>query len=73
MAGSLKKQSISNTRQLSSNLKKLSHIMKLVLQDKQLGNFCRFFGGKIIAISDDLFEFKCISRKQHSRMPEPFS
>ena len=59
---------ISGTITLSSNPNELCDKMKLLLQEKQAGNNSDIFNDEILAIVDKLFEYKCISKKQHKQI-----
>ena len=39
--------------------------LKLLLQQKQAGNNCKIFNGEIVALTQNILEYKCISIKQH--------
>ena len=53
---------------LSSDPNELCDRLKLLLQEKHAGNNSNIFNEEIIAIVDKLFEYKCISKKQHKQI-----
>ena len=57
---------ISNTNFLSSDPNKLCYRLKLLIREKQAGNNSDSINEEIIAIVDKLFEYNCISKKQHN-------
>ena len=60
MAGSLKK---SNTRWLSCDPNELCDRLNLLLQEEGAGNSSHIFNDEIIAITDKLLEYQCISNE----------
>ena len=50
---------------LPENPTELCDTLKLLLQEKQAGNNCNITDEEIVAIADQLLEYKCISKKQH--------
>ena len=50
---------------LSSDLNELCDRIKLLLQEKQAGNYSNMIDEEIIAIADKSLENRCISMKQH--------
>ena len=56
---------ISNTKFLSSDPDELCDRLKLLLQKKHGGNNSDLIDDEIVAIVDKLFDYKCISKKQH--------
>ena len=59
---------VSKTIFLSSDANELCDRLKLLLQEKQAGNNSDIINDEIIAIIDNLLEYKCISRKQHKQI-----
>ena len=59
---------ISKTIFLSSNLDELCDRLKLLLQKKQAGNKSDIINREIVAIIDELLEYKRISKKNHNQM-----
>ena len=53
---------------LSENLEELCSRIKLLLQERQAGNKSNIFNIEIIAIVDNLLEFKCMSKKEHKQI-----
>ena len=53
---------------LSENADELCDRLRLLLQRKQGGNNSVIIDQEIIAIVDKLFEYKCISKKQHKQI-----
>ena len=53
---------------LSSDPNELCDRLKLLLQEKHAGNNSNIINQEIIAIVDKLFEYKCISKKQHKQI-----
>ena len=51
---------------LPQNPNELWDRLKVLPQEKQAGNCSDIFSEKLIAKADKLFEYKCISEKQHS-------
>ena len=58
----------SKTIILSSNPNELCDRLKLLIQEKQAGNSSNIFNDEIVAIVDNLLEYKCISKKQHKQI-----
>ena len=54
-----------STRCISCNYNKPCGRFKLFLQEKQAGIFLNIFNEEIVAIADNLLEYKSISTKQH--------
>ena len=52
-----------STKFLSSDPKELCYRLKLLLQEKQAGNNSNISNDEIVAIVDELLEYKCISKK----------
>ena len=59
---------VSKTIFLSSDPDQLCDRLKLLLQEKQAGNNSDRITQKIVAIVDNLLEYKCISKKQHKQI-----
>ena len=59
---------ISKTIILSSNPDELCDRLKLLLQERHAGNNSDIINDQIVAIVDKLFEYKCISKKQHKQI-----
>ena len=59
---------ISKTKFLSSDPDELCKRLKLLLQEKHAGNNSDIINEEIVAIVDKLFEYKCISTKQHKQI-----
>ena len=59
---------VSNIIILSSDPDELCNRLKLLLQEKQAGNNSDVINEEIIAIADNLIEYKCISKKQHQQI-----
>ena len=59
---------VSKTILLSSDPDELCDRLKLLLQEKHAGNNSDLINYEIIAIVDKLFEYKCISNKQHKQI-----
>ena len=53
---------------LSENPNKLCDRLKLLLQEKQAGKNSEKIHEEIVVIVDKLFEYKCISTKQHKQL-----
>ena len=58
---------ISKTIFLSSDLYELCNRLKLILQEKHAGNNSDIINNEIIALIDNILEFKCITTKQHKQ------
>ena len=58
----------SKTIILSSNPNELCDRLKLLLQEKQAGNNSNIINDEIVAIVDNLMEYKCISKKQQKQI-----
>ena len=59
---------ISKTIILSSNADELCDRLKLLLQEKHGGNTSNLIDEEIVAIVDNLLEYKCLSKKQHKQI-----
>ena len=59
---------VSKTILLSSHPDELCDRLKLLLQEKQVGNNSDIINDEIVAINDKLLEYKCISKKQHRQI-----
>ena len=59
--------SVSKTIFLSSNPDELCERLKLLPQEKQAGNNSDIINQEIVAIVDNLLEYKCISKNQHKQ------
>ena len=59
---------VSKTIFLSSDPDELCNRLKLLLQEKHAGNNSNIINEEIVAIVDKLFEYKCISKKQHKQI-----
>ena len=59
---------VSKTKFLSSDANELCDRLKLLLQEKNAGNNSDIINNEIVAIVDKLFEYKCISKKQHKQI-----
>ena len=59
---------VSKTIFLSSDPDELCDRLKLLLQERHAGNNSDLIFDEIIAIVDILFEYKCISKKQHKQI-----
>ena len=59
---------VSKTIFLSSDANELCDRLKLLLQEKQAGNNSDLIIDEIVAIIDNLLEYKCISKKQHKQI-----
>ena len=55
---------VSKTIFLFSDPDELCNRLKLILQQKQAGNNSDIINDEIVAIVDNLLEYKCISKKQ---------
>ena len=60
--------SVSKTITLSSDLNELCDRLKVLLQENQAGNNSEINNEEIVAIEDKLFEYKCITEKQHKQL-----
>ena len=58
----------SKTIFLSSDPDELCDRLKILLQERHAGNNSDIINDEIIAIVDKLFEYKCISKKQHKQI-----
>ena len=58
----------SKTIILSSDPDELCNRLRLLLQEKQAGNNSDIINDEIVAIVDQLLEYKCISKKQHKQI-----
>ena len=58
----------SKTIILSSDPNELCDRLKLLLQEKQAGNNSEIINEEIVAIVDKLFEYNCITKKQHKQI-----
>ena len=59
---------VSKTIFLSSDPDELCDRLKLLLQEKHAGNNSNIINAEIVAMVDKLFEYKCISEKQHKQI-----
>ena len=59
---------VSKTIFLSSDANELCDRLRLLLQEKHAGNNCNKINEEIVAIVDKLFEYKCLSKKQHKQI-----
>ena len=59
---------VSKTIFLSSDANELYDRLKLLLQEKHAGNNSDIINNEIVAIVDNLLEYKCISKKQHKQI-----
>ena len=59
---------VSKTIFLSSDPDELCDRLKILLQEKQAGNNSDIINEEIVAIIDKLFEYKCLSKKQHKQI-----
>ena len=59
---------VSKTLFLSSDPNELCDRLKLLLQEKHAGNNSNIINEEIVAIVDKLFEYKCLSKKQHKQL-----
>ena len=59
---------ISKTIILSSDPNELCNRLKLLIQEKHVGNNSDIINNEIVAIVDKLLEYKCISKKQHKQI-----
>ena len=59
---------VSKTIFLSSDANELCDRLKLLLQEKNAGNNSDIIDDEIVAIVDKLFEYTCISKKQHKQI-----
>ena len=59
---------VSKTIFLSSDPNELCDRLKLLLQEKHAGNNSNKINDEIVVIIDKLFEYKCISKKQHKKI-----
>ena len=59
---------VSKTLFLSSDPNELCDRIKLLLQEKHAGNNSKIINEEIVAIVDKLFEYKCLSKKQHKQI-----
>ena len=59
---------VSQTIFLSSDPDELCNRKKLLLQEKQAGNISELINQEIVAIVDELLEYKCISKQQHRQI-----
>ena len=59
---------VSKTLFLSSDPNELCDRLKLLIQEKHAGNNSNIINEEIVAIVDKLFEYKCLSKKQHKRV-----
>ena len=60
--------SVSKTRFSPSDHNELSDRFKLLLQEKQAGNNSNTIDEEIVAIVDELLEYKRMSKKQHKQV-----
>ena len=59
---------VSKTIFLSSDANELCDGLGLLLQEKHAGNNSNIINEEIVAIVDKLFEYKCLSKKQHKQI-----
>ena len=59
---------VSKTIFLSSDPDELCNRLKLLLQEKHAGNNSDLINQEIVAIVDNLLEYKCITKKQHKQI-----
>ena len=59
---------VSKTIFLSSDPDELRNRIKLLLQEKQAGNISNLIDEEIVAMVDNLLEYKCITKKQHKQI-----
>ena len=59
---------VSETLFLSSDPNELCDRLKLLLQEKHADNTSNIINEEIVAIVDKLFEYKCLSKKQHKQI-----
>ena len=59
---------VSKTIFLSSDPDELCDRLKLLLQEKHAGNNSDIINDEIVAIVDNLLEYKCITKKQHKQI-----
>ena len=59
---------VSKTILLSSDANEICDRLKLLLQEKHAGKNSDIINDEIVAIIDNLLEYRCISRKQHKRI-----
>ena len=59
---------VSNIIILSSDPNELCDRLRLLLQEKHAGNNSDLINDEIIAIVDNLLEYKCITKKQHNQI-----
>ena len=59
---------ISKTFFLSFDPNDICDRLKLLLQEKQGGNNSDLINQEVIALVDELLEYKCISKKQHKQL-----
>ena len=58
---------VSKTIFLSSDSDDLCEILKLLIQEKHVGNNSDVINDELVVIVDKLLEYKCISKKQHKQ------
>ena len=59
---------VSKTILLSSDPNELCDRLKLLLHEKHAGNSSDIINEEIVAIVDQILEYKCISKKQHKQI-----
>ena len=59
---------ISKTIILSSDPNELCDRLRLLLQEKHAGNNSDIINDEIVAIIDQLLQYRCISKKQHKQV-----
>ena len=59
---------ISKTKFLSSDPDEICKRLKLLLREKQAENNSDIINQEIVAIVDNILEYKCISKKQHRQI-----
>ena len=59
---------VSKTKFSPSDLTELCDRLKLLLQERQSGDNSDIINQEIVAMCDQLLEYKCISKKQHKQL-----
>ena len=67
-ASAASKKLFSKTKFLSFDPFETCERLKLLLQEKQAGNYSVFISDETVAIADTLFEYNCVSTKQHENL-----
>ena len=57
-----------STKDLPSDPNEFCHRLRLLLQEKQAGKISDLINDEIIAIVDELLEYRCMSKKQHKQI-----